>query len=102
MELSLGERIRIHRTRLGLSQTELASRVGISKNTMNEIECGGTANPRWYTMVAIAAQLGLKLDELVEPVNTPAPVPRKRTRKAAPVASSLFVSDTISRRAGEG
>jgi transcriptional regulator with XRE-family HTH domain len=86
MELSLGERIRIHRTRLGLSQTELASRVGISKNSMNEIERGGTADPRFSTVVAIAACLGLKLDELVEPVNTPDPAPRKRPRKAAPVA----------------
>ena len=69
MELTLGERIRIHRTRMGMSQTELARKVGISKTAMNDIERGKTTDPKWSTVVGIAEQLALKLETLTEHTN---------------------------------
>src|SRR6266704_2139297 len=46
MQETLGKRIRKERLRYGMSQTELAKRVGISKTAMNQIEMGETADPR--------------------------------------------------------
>lgn len=66
MELTLGEHIRIARTRYGMSQADLARKVGISKTAMNDIERGRTMDPKWSTVVAIAARLGLKLESLTE------------------------------------
>jgi len=66
MELTLGERIRIARTRLGMRQADLASKVGISKTAMNDIERGKTTDPKWSTVVAIAEHLGLQLEALAE------------------------------------
>lgn len=71
MELTLGEHIRINRMRLGMSQADLARKVGISKTAMNDIERGKTTDPKWSTVVAIAGQLGLKLDTLIQHATTP-------------------------------
>lgn len=70
MDLTLGERIRIARTRYGMSQAELARRVGISKTAMNDIERGRTTDPKWSIVVAIADHLGLKLESLTEHAST--------------------------------
>lgn len=48
----------------GLSQAALAERVGIRTATLNEIETGKT-DPRVSTMKAIAAALGVDIDDLV-------------------------------------
>ena len=89
--MTLGDRIRHARERVGLSQIELARRIGLSKNAMNSIEAGD-ADPRASRIVAIAQELGVSTDALLlgqaatgsrEP--TP-PAKRQRTRHAAAVA----------------
>jgi transcriptional regulator with XRE-family HTH domain len=64
MEETLGQRIRKARQRYGMSQTELAKRVGISKTAMNQIEMGETLDPRLSRIRAIADILGVSMDYL--------------------------------------
>jgi transcriptional regulator with XRE-family HTH domain len=61
----LGDQIRLARQAYGMSQSELARRVGISKTSMNLIERGEVHDPRWSHVVAIAKALRLSLDTLV-------------------------------------
>jgi transcriptional regulator with XRE-family HTH domain len=62
--MTLGDRIRQARERVGLSQIELARRIGLSKNAMNSIETGD-ADPRASRIVAIAQELGVSTDALL-------------------------------------
>ena len=87
--MPLGDRIRHARERVGLSQIELARRIGLSKNAMNSIEAGD-ADPRASRIVAIAQVLGVSTDALLldQPATAsrdhqpPAPRPRRRTAAA--------------------
>jgi transcriptional regulator with XRE-family HTH domain len=89
--MTLGDRIRQARERVGLSQIELARRIGLSKNAMNSIETGD-ADPRASRIVAIAQELGVSTDALL--LGRPATVKkahkpqakRQRPRKAASVS----------------
>ena len=89
--MTLGDRIRQARERVGLSQIELARRIGLSKNAMNSIEAGD-ADPRASRIVAIAQVLGVSTDALL--LGTPATdsrehtptAKRQQTRTAASVA----------------
>jgi transcriptional regulator with XRE-family HTH domain len=65
MSSSLGSRIREARLQYGMSQAELARRIGISKNAMNDLEQGKTEDPRLSHIVAIADQLRLSVDALI-------------------------------------
>ena len=83
--MTLGDRIRQAREQAGISQAELARRIGISKNAMNTIE-GGQSDPRVSRIVAIALVLGVSTDTLLDIQEKPqAPPKRQRTHKAAPV-----------------
>ena len=64
MSETLGDRIRMHRARLRLSQKELAEKVGISLTWMNSIECGH-ADPRASHLKGIAKALGVTTDYLL-------------------------------------
>src|SRR6266852_1132310 len=64
MKETLGERIRKARLLYGMSQTELARRVGISKTAMNQIEMGET-DPRASRITAIAETLHVSTDSLL-------------------------------------
>ena len=72
--MTLGERIRQEREQRGMSQAELARRIGVSKNTMNMIEESKIADPRFSRVLAVARQLGMSLDTLCAP---PALLPQK-------------------------
>ena len=88
--MTLGDRIRRARERVGLSQIELARRIGLSKNAMNSIEAGD-ADPRASRIVAIAQVLGVSTDALLLGPTAPAnrepqpPAQRPRRRTAASV-----------------
>lgn len=58
--LHVGNRIRNHRQRAGLSLTSLASAAGIGKGTLSELE-HGQRNPTLETLYAIAGVLGVPL-----------------------------------------
>lgn len=69
----LGAHIRSLRNGKGLSQEELGSRAGVTKNQIQLIEAGRQSgrdngrpsNPRMSTLVGIAEGLGVSLSELV-------------------------------------
>jgi len=98
MTSAVGTRIRHARVRYGMSQAELARRIGLSKTAMNDLEQGKTRDPHLSYIVAIADELRLSLDALLgrtdehpeqsAPSAKPAPQPtaHQRARKAAPVA----------------
>jgi transcriptional regulator with XRE-family HTH domain len=65
MPEKLGERIRRARERYGMSQTELARRTHISKNSMNMIESGKTPDPSALKVKAIADTLRVSTDYLL-------------------------------------
>lgn len=64
MKNPLGERIRLARTRYGMSQAELARRIGISTTAMNQIEAGLT-DPRASRITGIARALRCSADYLL-------------------------------------
>ena len=85
MKETLGERIRQTRLAYGMSQAELARRIQISANAMNQIETGKTPDPGILHIMAIADVLGVSIDYLVgrEPDEDGAYQPRHRRRVSA-------------------
>jgi putative transcriptional regulator len=55
--------VREHRQRLGLSQEALARQLGVSRQTVVNIE-RGLSEPRVLLAIAIAAALGVTIQEL--------------------------------------
>ena len=58
-----GKAIRAIREPLGITQVELAGRVGISRSHMNKIE-SGAEYPKFETAARIARELGVPLDAI--------------------------------------
>ena len=89
----LGRRIRQARERYGMSQAELARRIGISGTALNQIESGKTPDPGVSRILGIARVLGVSPNDLLgwregqsAPVQPKPPALRTRPRKAAPVS----------------
>jgi transcriptional regulator with XRE-family HTH domain len=98
MEDRLGDRVRKVRERYGMPVTELARRVGISRNQLYMIESNKTPDPGALTVVAIAEVLGVSTDflltgkrltrrsKLEEEAPAPSlPAKRPRSRTTTPV-----------------
>ncbi|WP_316837877.1 helix-turn-helix transcriptional regulator [Pedobacter nutrimenti] len=63
---NLGQRIKQLRLGLGLTQQQLASRMGYKdKQVVNRYEMDG-ANPTAYSLMQIAESLEVSLDELID------------------------------------
>lgn len=60
----IGERLRDERTGAGLSQRELARRLGLSPSLISQIE-SGLSKPSVGTLYSIVTELGLSLDRLI-------------------------------------
>lgn len=61
--MGLGERIRLKREALGLTQAELGEKLGVGPNQIGAIESGRTA-PSYKVFVSLAPVLGTSLDWL--------------------------------------
>ncbi|MBE6654169.1 MAG: helix-turn-helix transcriptional regulator [Ruminococcaceae bacterium] len=57
------DRMKERRSTLGLSQAELAKRIGVSRQTINMIENGGY-NPTIELCIRICRELGVTLNDL--------------------------------------
>jgi transcriptional regulator with XRE-family HTH domain len=81
---NIGERLREERTRRGISQRELATRLGLSPSLISQIETG-RSKPSVSTLYSIVTELRMSVDRLFEepPGQTDE---ARRTRAAAPVA----------------
>jgi transcriptional regulator with XRE-family HTH domain len=95
MAETLGDRIRMQRARLRLSQGALAKQIGVSVMAISAIE-NGNVDPRASRIKKLAEVLGVTTDYLLEPEKatvgqdvaaapTPPPKKRPRPRTAAPV-----------------
>lgn len=60
----IGERLRIERTKAGISQRELARRLGLSASLISQLE-SGLSKPSVGTLYAIVTELDLSLDKLL-------------------------------------
>lgn len=63
--VKLGQKIRKNRTRLGLSQEELAEKAKLDLTSVNEIE-NGSRNPSVKTIHKIALALNTSISDLFE------------------------------------
>lgn len=61
----IGERIKKRRKELGITQQELAAKVGVSRNSLSRIETADVPNMTVYTAMRIAQVLGISMDFLV-------------------------------------
>ena len=64
MSETLGDRIRMHRARLRMSQTELGGKVKLSTNSISAIEQGHT-DPKVSMVKKIAKALGVQVSYLI-------------------------------------
>ncbi len=62
-ESPLDIRLKLVRTELGLTQAELAMRVGVSRKTINTVE-NGVFVPSTTLALKLAAALGCKVEDL--------------------------------------
>ncbi|MEE1807756.1 helix-turn-helix domain-containing protein [Streptomyces sp. BE133] len=62
-----GERLGalLREARGGRSMVEIAASAGISAETLRKIETGRAPTPAFFTVAALAAALGLSMDELL-------------------------------------
>src|SRR5215470_5293591 len=86
--MEIGEKIRVRREALGMSQSDLARAVGISQATLHKIEAGQTVRSRY--LPNIAARLGIPLTDLDPSLATRLPTRLFRPRG----------SETAAHRAG--
>lgn len=63
--MSMGERIKKHRQALGMSQQELAARVGLRRPTISEFESGRRTSMTTDTAKRLARTLGVSVDYLI-------------------------------------
>ncbi len=59
----IGTRIREERERVGISQRELARRIGLSASMISQLE-SGQSKPSVSTLYAIVTELGVSLDDV--------------------------------------
>jgi transcriptional regulator with XRE-family HTH domain len=74
--VSVGDHIRYARRQLGLSQQDLATRVGVTRSTINQWE-SGAAEPSSKKLGLVAHVVGLRLEELLADL----PEPTVRAKK---------------------
>ncbi|MDP8033613.1 helix-turn-helix transcriptional regulator [Pasteurella atlantica] len=61
----IGENIKHIRKSAGISQQDLADMSGISKGQISKLESGEQNNPQINTVVSIAANLGVAIEEII-------------------------------------
>lgn len=72
IERKLSNRLKDLRTEKGLTQTELAARLGVSRKTVNTVE-NGIFIPSTLLALAMAETLGVTVEDIfcLEPDNSP-------------------------------
>ena len=67
--MTFGEVVTYYLNHLGISQSELARRIGTGRQTINSIIKSGRRGPTLDTALAIADALGITLQEMVDKMN---------------------------------
>ena len=74
--MTIGGKIRHHRKRLGLTQTELGVRLGVKTNAVSKWECGRVEDIPTSKIRAMALLFGVSPSYLIDPESAPpAPLP---------------------------
>lgn len=61
----LKDNIKKYRTKLGMSQQDLAVKAGLSYNAITKLEQGAATYPRLDTLIKLADVFKISIDELV-------------------------------------
>ncbi len=67
---AIGDRLREERVRAGLSQRELARRLGVSASLISQLE-NGQSKPSVGTLYSIVTELGISLDSVIRGTEAP-------------------------------
>ena len=81
--MAIGERLRLARRAAGLSQRELARKIGVSAMAISKYE-RGSATPRSDVLLRLARALNLRVDALLRPARVSVGQPAYRCRKRLP------------------
>jgi len=81
---AIGDRLREERVRAGISQRELARRLGFSASLISQLE-SGTSKPSVGTLYAIVTELGVSLDTIIKGDGFAEQSPAPRTTVRGPV-----------------
>ncbi len=65
-ENNIGENIKKHRTKLGLSQEDFAQKSGVKYTTLTKIESGVIKTPSVLMVEKIAKALGVSIENLLK------------------------------------
>ena len=79
LKREIGRNIAEARTRRGLTQKQLATRLGCSEAYITDVE-HGRSFPRFRAVAAISRELGVPLRDLVDQVDQPDPSNDRRAR----------------------
>ena len=80
----IGDRLRSERTRSGISQRELARRLGLSPSMISQLE-RGISKPSVGTLYAIVTELGSSLDHVIRGDDGPSGATTNADRSPSPV-----------------
>ena len=64
--MTIGEKIKYHRTLLGLTQTQLGERLGVKKNAVSKWECGRVDDIPASKVKAIAQLFSVPVSYLID------------------------------------
>ena len=67
MDVSIGNRLYQYRRKSGLSQEELAAKIGVSRQAVSKWE-NGTSDPSTSNLFALAKLYGISVEELLKEV----------------------------------
>jgi transcriptional regulator with XRE-family HTH domain len=65
-ELNIGENIKKHRAKTGLSQEDFAKKSGVKYTTLTKIESGVIKKPSVVLVAKIAKALGVSIEDLLK------------------------------------
>ena len=65
-EINIGENIKKHRTKAGLSQEDFAKKSGVKYTTLTKIESNVIKKPSVFVMAKIAKAFGVNIEELIK------------------------------------
>lgn len=99
--LQLGDRLKLLRKSQGLSAVELASRVGISRTTLNAVESGDPAPSmgtylRVMSVLGVSGELALLAGDTLQP--PPSGSAAARSRRSRPIVQVQVTSDSSRHR----
>ena len=64
--INIGENIKKHRNKQGLSQEDFAKKSGVKYTTLTKIESGVIKKPSVFIMAKIAKTLGVNIEDLIK------------------------------------